>query len=41
MICLILMKLENMFIDGLKVLVVGIVYAIPIWIIAAIIGTYY
>ncbi len=31
-------EVGDMFIDGLKVLVVGIVYAIPIWIIATIIG---
>lgn len=31
-------EVGDMFIDGLKVLIVGIVYAIPIWIIAAIIG---
>ncbi|NYB51896.1 MAG: DUF4013 domain-containing protein [Methanobacteriaceae archaeon] len=31
-------EVGDMFIDGLKVFVVGIVYAIPIWIIATIIG---
>lgn len=31
-------EVGELFIDGLKILVVGIVYAIPIWIIAAIIG---
>lgn len=31
-------EIGEMFIDGLKILVVGIVYAIPVWIIAAIIG---
>lgn len=31
-------EIGDMFIDGLKVLVIGIVYAIPIWIIAAIFG---
>jgi hypothetical protein len=31
-------EVGDMFIDGLKILVVGIVYAIPVWIIAAIIG---
>lgn len=31
-------EIGELFIDGLKILVVGIVYAIPIWIIAAIIG---
>jgi hypothetical protein len=29
-------EIGDMFIDGLKILVVGIVYAIPVWIIAAI-----
>ena len=31
-------EIGDMFIDGLKILVVGIVYAIPVWIIATIIG---
>ena len=31
-------EIGEMFIDGLKILVVGIVYAIPVWIIATIIG---
>lgn len=31
-------EIGDMFVDGLKVFVVGIVYAIPVWIIAAIIG---
>lgn len=31
-------EVGELFIDGLKVLVVGIVYAIPIWIISAIFG---
>jgi hypothetical protein len=31
-------EIGEMFIDGLKILVVSIVYAIPVWIIAAIIG---
>lgn len=31
-------EVGDMFIDGLKILVVGIVYFIPVWIIAAIIG---
>ncbi len=31
-------EVGELFIDGLKVFVVGIVYAIPIWIISAIIG---
>lgn len=31
-------EIGEMFVDGLKILVVSIVYAIPIWIIAAIIG---
>jgi hypothetical protein len=31
-------EVGDMFIDGLKILVVGIVYAIPVWIIAAIFG---
>ncbi len=31
-------EIGEMFIDGLKIFVVGIVYAIPVWIIAAIIG---
>lgn len=31
-------EIGEMFIDGLKILVVGIVYAIPVWIIAAIFG---
>lgn len=31
-------EIGEMFVDGLKILVVGIVYAIPVWIIATIIG---
>jgi hypothetical protein len=31
-------EVGEMFIDGLKILIVGIVYAIPIWIIALIFG---
>ncbi|MGZ7068489.1 MAG: DUF4013 domain-containing protein [Methanobacterium sp.] len=31
-------EIGEMFIDGLKIFVVAIVYAIPVWIIAAIIG---
>ncbi|MDD3753405.1 MAG: DUF4013 domain-containing protein [Methanobacterium sp.] len=31
-------EVGELFIDGLKLLVVGIVYAIPIWIISAILG---
>lgn len=31
-------EIGEMFVDGLKVFVVAIVYAIPVWIIAAIIG---
>jgi hypothetical protein len=31
-------EIGGMFVDGLKVFVVGIVYAIPVWIISAIVG---
>jgi hypothetical protein len=31
-------KIGDMFIDGLKIFVISIVYAIPVWIITAIIG---
>lgn len=31
-------EVGDMFIDGLKVFIVGIVYFIPVWIIAAIVG---
>ena len=31
-------EIGSMFVDGLKVFVVGIIYAIPVWIISAIVG---
>ncbi len=31
-------EIGDMFVDGLKVFVVGFIYAIPVWIISAIIG---